>query len=318
LLNPSVSPDGRRIAYVKGVLEWDVVEVSLPSSAIRTLRGGGGTSWMPAWAPSGNHYLFVTNRSGAYAIEDMSADGGFARRLVEIRPGDFVKSPSWAPDGTRFIFDLLSSGGQTLMLANAASGTATAFDTDAKQSCCGVWAPDGEWVVYLRSTGGVWEMAKAKPGVSSSRTVFPSGATPESAIEWSPAGDWILCAARDGLTLVSRDGHSVRKLSSRNFDGGFAGPVAGFSKDGKQVFGVFHNTSGAGAEWQLFSVDVSTGAEKLLGALNVPAYAGSMVGFSLHPDGDRFATSISKWPYDIWMVEGIQEPKSWLGRLIQN
>ena len=27
-------------------------------------------------------------------------------------------------------------------------------------------------------------------------------------------------------------------------------------------------------------------------------------GFSLHPDGTRFATSIQIWPSDIWMVEG--------------
>jgi hypothetical protein len=59
-------------------------------------------------------------------------------------------------------------------------------------------------------------------------------------------------------------------------------------------------------------------AEKLLGTLNLPAYAGSMVGFTLHTDGDRFATSISKWPYDIWMIEGIDQPRSRLGRLLRH
>lgn len=30
-----------------------------------------------------------------------------------------------------------------------------------------------------------------------------------------------------------------------------------FSRDGSQVYGIFQNTTGSGAEWQLYSVDVS-------------------------------------------------------------
>jgi len=34
------------------------------------------------------------------------------------------------------------------------------------------------------------------------------------------------------------------------------------------------------------------------------ASANTIAGFSLHPDGKRFLTSIAKEPYDIWMLEG--------------
>jgi hypothetical protein len=39
---------------------------------------------------------------------------------------------------------------------------------------------------------------------------------------------------------------------------------------------------------------------------------------SLHPDGQRFLTSIAKWPYDIWMLEGGVQPaeKTRLRRLL--
>ena len=30
---PSVSPDGKRVAYATGALEWDVLEISLPDGA---------------------------------------------------------------------------------------------------------------------------------------------------------------------------------------------------------------------------------------------------------------------------------------------
>jgi hypothetical protein len=63
-------------------------------------------------------------------------------------------------------------------------------------------------------------------------------------------------------------------------------------------------------------VDVATGAEKILASLDLPASTAAISGFSLHPDGKRFLTSIAKRPYDIWMLEGFQPPsKNWFVRL---
>jgi len=61
---------------------------------------------------------------------------------------------------------------------------------------------------------------------------------------------------------------------------------------------------------------VKTGADKMLASLDLPASANGIDGFSLHPDGKRFLTSIAKWPYDIWMLEGFDQPKqvTWLDR----
>jgi hypothetical protein len=40
---------------------------------------------------------------------------------------------------------------------------------------------------------------------------------------------------------------------------------------------------------------------------------------SVHPDGQRFLTSIAKWPYDIWMLGGWDQPveKTRLRRLLR-
>src|ERR1700682_6304160 len=84
------------------------------------------------------------------------------------------------------------------------------------------------------------------------------------------------------------------KLRSRKLLAG------GFSKDGAQVYDIVRNTTGEGAEWQLYAIDVKTGAEKMLAPLDRPASPDGVAGFSLHPDGNRFLTSIAKWPYDIW------------------
>ena len=73
-----------------------------------------------------------------------------------------------------------------------------------------------------------------------------------------------------------RGGKSKRTLTMRRF------PACNFSKDGSQVYGISHNTTGEGAEWQLYAVNVKTGAEKLI----TPALS--------HPSPK----------YQIWMLEG--------------
>ena len=75
-------------------------------------------------------------------------------------------------------------------------------------------------------------------------------------------------------------------------------------------------TAEVGAEWQLYSLNVDTGAERMLAAVDLDPSAVFAYGFSLHPDGKRFLTSISKSPYDIWMIEGFPPPhaRNWLDR----
>ena len=70
------------------------------------------------------------------------------------------------------------------------------------------------------------------------------------------------------------------------------------------MLGVYRNTSGSGAQWPLWSVEVATRRERLVADLDLPASAMGLTGFSLHPDGTRFATSLGLWPSDIWMLEG--------------
>ena len=62
-----------------------------------------------------------------------------------------------------------------------------------------------------------------------------------------------------------------------------------------------------------------TGADKMLAPIDLPASANAVAGFSLHPDGKCFLTSIAKWPYDIRMFEGWDQPpqKTWFDLLFR-
>jgi Tol biopolymer transport system component/predicted Ser/Thr protein kinase len=318
MLQATVSPDGKRMAYVAGDYEWNVLDISLADRSVHTFVAGGGAAWWPDWAPSGTHFIYSSDRDGPFAIVDQSTKEGFTRRLAEAPSGSVVDNPLWAPDGIRFVFFSASSlEGARLTLSNASGGRATTLDSGVVLGMS-AWSPDGQWVAYGRLKAGAVQLAKARPGSAESPVILCSLEGRDLAgyrrMQWSPTGDWILyptLTESGGLALISPDGHTSRNLTSRRFTN------YGFSKDGSQVLGIYRNTSPEGAEWQMYSVDVKSGAEKLLGALDLPPATEGMAGFSLHPDGKSFLISIAKWPYDIWMLEGFDQNRSWVDRLLR-
>jgi Tol biopolymer transport system component/predicted Ser/Thr protein kinase len=313
----AVSPDGKKIAYSGGAAEWDILEVSLPEGRVRTLVGGGGVSWQPDWAPSGTHYLYATFVTGAVpGIEDRYATEGFSRRVANAPPGTntYAEGPRWSPDGTRFLFSQGPVGRQQLTIANASGGNWTPI-ADSVVQHPHVWSPDGQWVAFIRNAAGKQQLEKVKPVAGATPVVLAKAipvATSYSTIDWSPTGEWILYPSAEGISMISPDGNVVRKLTALNFQS------YAFSKDGKQVYGIYRNTTGQGPQWQLHLIGIKGDTDKMIAALDFPVSTGTAIGFSIHPDGKRFLTSIAKWPYDIWMFEGFDQPKpmTWLGRLL--
>src|SRR5262249_9416595 len=116
---------------------------------------------------------------------------------------------------------------------------------------------------------------------------------------------------RQGISLISPETRRTRLLTPRKF------MVFGFSRDGSRMFGIEPDITGKGGQFQLYQIDVTSGAEKPLGPVDLPASVNNVAGFSMHPDGTRFLTSVVKLPFDIWMLEGFNLPKSWFERLLR-
>ncbi len=310
----SVSPDGKKLAYTSLATSWEVIEISLPEGRVHTVLTGGGIHWQPEWAPSGTHFLFSTGESAPRIfIEDHASAEGFSRRVAET-PNGATYNPRWAPDGTRFLFTELLKGRRKVMISNATGDRQTGIaDIDLQTTYA--WSPDGQWIVFVRTVEGKPKLVKMKP-VPRAAEITIAGAVPAvfsySTTQWSPTGEWIAYSSAEGVSMISPDGGTPRILTPRKLS------AFSFSKDGRQVYGIFRNTTGEGAQWQLFSFDVKTGAEKMLAPVELPASANNIFGFSIHPDGKRFLTSIAKWPTDIWMLEGWDAPqKTWLERLLK-
>jgi len=104
---PSVSPDGKRIAYSSRertkVAGFHLFVRELPSGAPKQLTKGDANDVAPVWSPDGATLAFlrIGDEKAQYMV--VPADGGDARLIADTgTPPDVDKpapSVSWAPDG---------------------------------------------------------------------------------------------------------------------------------------------------------------------------------------------------------------------------
>jgi Tol biopolymer transport system component len=161
------------------------------------------------------------------------------------------------------------------------------------------WSPDGAWIAYRRQRGKTWELAKAPFGDGTPVVLVEDVARAGvggGEVPWSPAGDWIAFRKTSpGLHLVSPDGKQTRQLTA------YTPGVYGFSKDGTILYAVRRLPD---RRWALTSVAVPDGRETKTVDLPIPP-AANLAGFSLHPDGTRFATGLGVPKSDIWLLDGL-------------
>jgi eukaryotic-like serine/threonine-protein kinase len=309
---PSVSPDGRRLAYQSNLSHADVIAVPLGDGPVRTVLGSSRTEQMANASPVAPQVVYVTDRRGAQEIWIASTAEGWDRPLISASlpldgsTADVFLDPVFSPDGRRVAFAAKIGSRLHLYTMFVSGGTPVRVTNIDGLEDTPTWSPDGNWIAFGHMVGTDFMLAKVRPG-SGEKPIDLAKLTTSTIPAWSPTGEWIAINGGNGrLTLIGPDDKEVRELH------GDAGPYA-WSRDGKTLYQV-HAEHPA-----LVAIDIKTGKETRLRDLeNLAPYSSISPGMmaSLTSDGKSVVYAVNRPRTEIWILDGIQTPRPWWRRIL--
>ena len=262
--DPSISPDGSKIAYSQMHIDAESKEyrnhIYLVSTCgegtPRKLTGGPRRDSTPRWAPCGKVLAFVSDRSGEGQIWLLKMDGGEATQLTTMRHG--ASNPVWSPDGKKIAFTSRMHPTDADKDIDFMLHPMTKAEKEAEAKYKREHALVVDSVQYRSNDAGfldgrhahIWVMDIASGEVIRLTT----GSFNHMAFSWSPDGKTIVLAANRSaqpelnpwdmeVWTVPSCGGTMKKLT--NTEGPCGNPL--FSPDGSKIAYMGHLREGSGA-----------------------------------------------------------------------
>ncbi len=219
--NPTVSPDGARIALQFDYIVWIY---DAPRQTFTPLTSGARANF-PIWTPDGKRVLYASEKRGPYNVFSRSADGSGTETSLWPSPRAQVPTDV-APDGKSVLVEEDFTTLHVASLPPVGAAKPRGLDVGEKQTG-GRFSPDGRWITYVDTSSARPEIfvIPASGGEGRWQISNDGGSQPH----WS----------RSGKEIYYRSGENLMAVAVRTeprFEPGV--PRALFSKPDLQYFDV--------------------------------------------------------------------------------
>ena len=225
-LGPSLSPDGRYIAYMS---EQDLFSIDLflaDAKTGRTIRKLSSATSMPhydalrfiesagTWSPDGKQFAFAVFADGDNSIVIADTENGNHVRTLKPLPDGAINNPAWSPDGRAIAFSGTVGGISDLYLYDLQTNTVRQLTNDKYADFQPDWSPDGMSIVFSsdrgpetdfeRLTYSAFQLSFLDLGSQTVHTPVIFGDTRHSSPQYAPDGSVYFLAEPDGFSDVFR------------------------------------------------------------------------------------------------------------------
>jgi Tol biopolymer transport system component len=205
IANPTLSPDGKRVAVDIADLKASNVDIWLQNT-----NGSDNTRFTfdpteetsAIWSRDGSMVTYRSVTSNSAEILVKRTTGLEKEKALVNQPGvtdDFLPN-SWSADGQQLLFTDQSTSRTYLAIVSLAGGAKVPLLNGKANETNGQISPDGKWVAYASDDSGAWEIyVSSFPGAAGKWQVSRGGGTEP---RWRGDGKEILYIGPTGMLMV--------------------------------------------------------------------------------------------------------------------
>jgi len=319
-ISPSVSPDGRKVAFLS---EKDLFSIDLFIADARTgeiekkLISANGDPHFDAlgfmetagdWSPDGKEFVFTVTAQGDNELAIINVENGNITRKIDLENIGAIKSPAWSPDGTLIAFSGLKGGVSDIYTWNTISGELEQLTDDKYADQQPTWSPDQSTLAFVsdRYTGSDFDqLTYGKSGIAfleiasgDVSTLEPFGEVKHINPQYAPDGRSIyFISDQDGFSDIYQftfDSGDIRRIT--NLQTGVSGitgmsPALSVARDaGTILFSVFDNF-----EFHIYSLQQG---QAEAGGENINTFSRNNSGRLLPPSKPQITSRINNYLSD--------------------
>lgn len=219
-VNPTVSPDGKTIAYVEELEDINIHRFNKPDPAsgsadFKKFIASPRADHSQQFSPDGSKIVFSSARTGGDELWLANSDGSNLLQLTTAGGG----SPRFSPDGKNIAFGIHVQTKGEIFVVSTEGGPVRRLTFNPAHDVIPAWSADGRSIYFTSDRSGELQIWKMAEGGGEARQI-------------TQQGGFESFESPDGKTLYFSKERGVAGLWSAGTEGGDEKPVTELSEAG--------------------------------------------------------------------------------------